>query len=280
MGITIWRIIAAIPALVFSLWTWLAMWAFAPGYASATVTLIWAVVLAAAPTRAGQNALMWLIPARAPNPIEQPALADPIARMHQTAPATALLGVRIVAMPGIAAAGTGQHNIVITRDAVHALQAGRLPADQTTALLVSAAGQILRGATRAQWPLTVLTLPWLPFRVLLEAFMIIFGRSLPIRFALKVRGLYAIAALIQTTAEGHPLIGIGVLTVIAATYWQPYAARRVTRCQTKAGDHYAADAGHGAALARLLSDLHPDPGVLERLHHLTRLRSGLSTVTS
>lgn len=38
MGITVWRIIAATPALAFSLWVGLAMWALAPGYVSATAT--------------------------------------------------------------------------------------------------------------------------------------------------------------------------------------------------------------------------------------------------
>ena len=35
-----------------------------------------AVILAAAPTRTGQNALMRLLPGRAPNPAEQRALDD------------------------------------------------------------------------------------------------------------------------------------------------------------------------------------------------------------
>ena len=243
MGITVWRIIAAIPALVFSLWVGLAMWALAPCYVSATVTAVWAVILAAAPTRTGQNALMRLLPGRAPNPAEQRALDDSIARIRQTGQAAARLGVRVVGMPGIAAAGSGRHNIVVTHDAVRELQAGRLPADQMTALLVSAAGQVVGGATCWEWPLTVLTLPWLPFRVLIQGFMITFGASLPVRFALKTRGLYAIAAFIQTTLEGHPLIGVGVLAAVAATYWQPYAARQVVRRQTRAGDQYSSEHG-------------------------------------
>ena len=159
MGITVWRIIAAAAALAFSLWMGLAMWALAPGYLSATVTGVWAAMLAAAPTRTGQNAMMRLLPAHPPNPAEQRALDDPVARMRQTGPPAARLGVRVVDMPGVAAAGSGRHNIVVTRDAVRELQAGRLPADQMTALLVSAAGQVVRGATRWDWPITVLTLP-------------------------------------------------------------------------------------------------------------------------
>ena len=144
MGITVWRVIAALPALAFSLWIWLLMWALAPGYVSAAVTAVWVATLAAAPTRAGQNALMWLLPARAPNAAEQRAMGDSIVRMRQIEPATARLGVRVVGMPGIAAAGSGRYNIVVTRDAVRALQASRLPEDQMTALLVSAAGQVVR----------------------------------------------------------------------------------------------------------------------------------------
>ena len=109
-----------------------------------------------------------------------------------------------------------------------------------TALLVSAAGQVVGGATRWEWPLTVLTLPWLPFRVLIQGFMITFGASLPVRFALKTRGLYAIAAFIQTTLEGHLLIGVGVLAVVTATYWQPYAGRQVVLGQSLAGRELAA----------------------------------------
>ncbi|MEA4944087.1 MULTISPECIES: hypothetical protein [Propionibacteriales] len=260
MGITVWRIIAATPALAFSLWMGLAMWALAPGYVSATVTALWAVMLVVAPTRAGQDALMrLLLPARAPNQVEEGALADSIAGMRQTGPAAAKLGVRVVGMPDVAAAGCGRHNVVVTRGAVLALQAGRLPADQMTALLVSAAGQVVGGATRLEWPLSVLTLPWLPFRVLLQAFMITFGTSRPVRFALKVRGLYAIAAFIQTTLEGHPLIGVGVLATLAATYGQPYAARQVVRRQTRAGDQYAAEQGHGPGLAELPKQLRSCP---------------------
>lgn len=263
-GITVWRIIAATPALAFSLWVGLAMWALAPGYISATVTALWAVILAAAPTRTGQNALMWLLPARPPNPAEQRALDDPVARMRQTGPAAARLSVRVVGMPGVAAAGIGRHNVVVTRDAVRELQAGRLPADQMTALLVSAAGQVVRGATRLEWPLTVLTLPWLPFHVLLQGFMIAFGTSLPVRFVLKVRGLYAIAAFIQTTLEGHPLMGVGVLVAVAATYWQPYAARRVVRSQTQVGDQYAAAQDNRPAPTGLLACLGPESCARER----------------
>ena len=239
MGITVWRVIAALPALAFSLWIWLLMWALAPGYVSAAVTAVWVAILVAAPTRAGQNALMWLLPARAPNAAEQRAMGDSIVRMRQIGSATARLGVRIVGMPGIAAAGSGRHNIVVTRDAVRALQAGRLPEDQMTALLVSAAGQVVRGVTRLEWPLTVLTLPWLPFGILLQVFMTTFGTTVPLRFVLKMRGAYAFAAFVQATAEGHPLIGVGALTVVAATYWQPHAARQVVRMQTGAGYHYA-----------------------------------------
>lgn len=172
-------------------------------------------------------------------------MADPIARMRQTGPAAARLGVRIVGMPGIAAAGSGRHNIVVTRNAVCALQAGRLPQDHMTALLVSAAGQAVRGATRLEWPLTVLTLPWLPLQILLQGFMTAFGNSLAVRFALKTRSLYAIGAFIQTTLQGHSLVGVGVLAVVAASYWQPYAARQVVRSRTRAGDCYSAEQGRG-----------------------------------
>lgn len=243
MGTTVWRVIAALPALAFSVWVLLVMWALAPGYISATATGVWAVMLAGAPTRTGQNALMWLLPARRPNSDEERAMADPIARMRQTGPAAARLGVRIVGMPGIAAAGSGRHNIVVTRNAVCALQAGRLPPDRMTAMLVSAAGQVIGGATRLEWPLTVLTLPWLPFRILLKGFMTAFGNSLAVRFALKMRGLYAICAFLQATTEGHPVIGVGVLAAVAATYWQPYAARQVMLGQTRTGDQHATQQG-------------------------------------
>ena len=270
MGITVWRVIAALPALAFSLWIWLLMWALAPGYVSAAVTAVWVATLAAAPTRAGQNALMWLLPARAPNAAEQRAMGDSIVRMRQIGSATARLGVRIVGMPGIAAAGSGRHNIVVTRDAVRALQAGRLPEDQMNALLVSAAGQVVRGATRWEWPLTVLTLPWLPFRVLLKGFMIAFGASLPVRLVVKARGLYAIAAFIQTTLEGHLLIGVGVLAVVTATYWQPYAGRQVVLGQSLAGDEFAAEQGREPARPGFLSGRDPEPSALERRHHLSQ----------
>ncbi len=249
MGITVWRIIAAIPAIGFSLWAWLATWALAPGHLSAAITVLWTAILAAAPTRTGQNALMWLIPAHPPSRAEQQTLAGPIARMRQTAPAATQLRVRVIGMPGIRAAGSGRHNIVVTHDTIRALQAGRITTDQMAALLVSAAGQVISGTTRLEWPLAVLTLPWLPFRILLQAFMILFGATLPVRFILKVRGLYAIGAFIQTTTEGHPLVGLGVLTAVAATYWQPHAARKVTRCQTRAGDRYAAEQGFGSGPA-------------------------------
>lgn len=249
MKVTAWRIIAAIPAIGFSLWAWLAMWTLAPGHLSAAITVLWSTALAASPTRAGQNTLMRLIPARTPNRAEQRTLAGPITRMRQTAPMSAKLGVRIVCMPGIGAAGSGRHNIVVTHDTIHALQTRQITTDQMAALLISAAGQVISGATRLEWPLAMLTLPWLPFRIMLQAFMITFGTTLPVRFVLKVRGLYAIGAFIQTTLEGHPLIGVGVLAAVAATYWQPYAARQVLRCQTRAGDQYAAEHRFGSGPA-------------------------------
>ena len=89
--------------------------------------------------------------------------------------------------------------------------------------------------------------------------MVVFGTSRPVRFVLKVRGLYAIAAFIQTTLEGHPLIGVGVLATLAATYGQPYAARQVVRRPTRAGDQYAAEQGHGHGLAELPKQLRSCP---------------------
>lgn len=257
MGTTVWRVIAALPALAFSVWVWLVMWALAPGYISAPVTAMWAVMLAVATTRTGQNALMWLLPARKPNVDEERAMTDSIARMRQTGPAAAQLGVRIVRMPGIAAAGSGRHNIVVTRDAVCALQAGRLPPDHMTALLVSAAGQVIGGATRLEWPLTVLTLPWLPFRILQRGFSMAFGTRRSVRFVLKMRGLYAICAFLQATTEGHPVIGVGVLAAAAATYWQPYAARQVMLGQTRAGDQHATQQGVEAAPSRVAGQAPP-----------------------
>ena len=57
MGTTVWRVIAALPALAFSVWVLLVMWALAPGYISATATAMWAVMLAGAPTRSLSSCL-------------------------------------------------------------------------------------------------------------------------------------------------------------------------------------------------------------------------------
>ena len=89
--------------------------------------------------------------------------------------------------------------------------------------------------------------------------MVVFGTSRPVRFVLKVRGLYAIAAFTQTTLEGHPMMGVGVLAVVAAAYWQPYAARRVVRLQKRIGDEYVAEQGLGPAVAALLSGVGASP---------------------
>lgn len=273
MRVSVGRVIAQTPAMLFSLWVWLVAGVLAPGYVSVPVTVVWACLAAASLTHGGQSALMrLLLSARAPTVIEQTTLADPITRMRQSGPDTSRLDVRIVATPGVAAVGSGRHTVVITQDAVRAAQTGRVPGDQLTALLVSAAGQIVRGTTRGEWLLTVLTLPWLPFRIVLHAFGIVFGRSLPVRFLLKVRGLYGVAALIQTTLEGRPLIGVGALIVVATTYWQPYLARHVARHQTLLGDQYAAEHGHGVAFAALLGRLRPDTDGLDRIHHLTHPR--------
>lgn len=273
MRVSVGRVIAQTPAMLFSLWVWLVAGVLAPGYISVPVTVVWVGLAATSLTRDGQSALMrLLLSTRAPTVIEQTTLADPITRMRQSGPDTGRLDVRIVATPGVAAVGSGQHTVVVTQDAVRAAQTGRVPSDQLTALLVSAAGQIVRGTTRGEWLITVLTLPWLPFRIVLHAFNIVFGRSLPVRFLLKVRGLYGVAALIQTTAEGRPLIGVGALIVVATTYWQPHLARHVTRHQTLLGDQYAAEHGHGPALAALLGRLRPDTDGLERIRHLTHPR--------
>lgn len=270
MRVSVGRVIAQTPAMLFSLWVWLVAGVLAPGYVSVPVTVVWAGLAAASLTRGGQSALMrLLLSARAPTVIEQATLADPIARMRHSGPDTGRLDVRIVGTPGVAAVGSGRHTVVITQDAVRAAQTGRVPSDQLTALLVSAAGQVVRGTTRGEWLITVLTLPWLPVRIVLHAFGIVFGRSLPVRFLLKVRGLYGVAALIQTTTEGRPLIGVGALLVVATTYWQPHLARHVTRHQTLLGDQYAAEHGHGPALAALLGRLRPDTDGLDRIHHLT-----------
>ena len=237
MRVSVGRVITQTPAMLFSLWVWLLTGVLAPAYVSVPVTVVWAGLAAASLTRGGQTALTrLLLSARPPTMVEQTTLADPITRMRRSGPDTGRLDVRIVATPGVAAVGSGRHTVVITQDAVRAAQTGRVPGDQLTALLVSAAGQIVRGTTRGEWLLTILTLPWLPFRIVLHAFDIVFGRSLPVRFLLKVRGLYGVAALIQTTLEGRPLIGVGALIVVATTYWQPYLASQVTRHQTLLGD--------------------------------------------
>ncbi len=273
MRVSVGRVITQTPAMLFSLWVWLLTGVLAPAYVSVPVTVVWAGLAAASLTRGGQTALTrLLLSARPPTMVEQTTLADPITRMRHSGPNTHRLDVRVVETPGVAAIGSGRHTVIITRDAIRAAQTGRVSSHQLTALLVSAAGQIDRGTTRGQWLLTVLTLPWLPFRIVLHAFDIVFGRSLPVRFLLKVRGLYGVAALIQTTLEGRPLIGVGALIVVATTYWQPYLASQVTRHQTLLGDQYAAEHGHGPALAALLGRLRPDTDGLERIHHLTHPR--------
>lgn len=279
MRVSVGRVITQTPAMLFSLWLWLVTGVLAPGYVSVPVTVVWAGLAAASLTRGGQTALTRLLPsARPPTTIEQTTLADPITRMRHSGPTANRLDVRVVETPGVAAISSGRHTVIISRDAIRAAQTGPVSSRQLTALLMSAAGQIDRGTTRGQWLLTVLTLPWLPFRIVLHAFDIVFGRSLPVRFLLKVRGLYGVAALIQTTTEGQPLIGVGALIVIATTYWQPYLTHRVTREQTLLGDQYAAEHGHGPALAALLARLRPDADGLERIHHLTHPRGERPTV--
>ena len=248
-----WKVISEVPAVLAScvLGSWVLVLAPPPG--AAAVVLTWIAVILTAPRPAVERALATLVMgARQWTPWERAALAEPVTQLcaHAGPPE---IDVLVTASPGLGAAGFGRRTLLLTRPLLDALRQHQLPTAETTALMMSVAGQIRSGGTSQDSLLTALTLPWLPIRGLARGVTHVAGWIPLVGFAWRIRALTFAVAAGQTAIEGRGWMALTITVTGVYSYLQPFATRRATRALILAGDQFAADHGHAPPLRRTLS---------------------------
>ena len=275
----VWKLVAELPAVVAGIALMTVPTGLLPARWAGAALLAWFVLAAAAGTRNGERVLARLVlRGRRPTPAEQAALAGPVSRLCAQGLGPPAVDLLVVDRPGWAE-GFGRRTLLVSNQLVTGLRQQRHSEDEATALLVSAAGFGYSGFTRWDAPFLLLSLPFLPVRILAAAV----GqatRGLPlVRFAWRIRGLPIAAGAWQCVTVHHsPQLAVVTLVFGVLTYLLPIVARRAQRELQLAADDFAAETGHLSGLTRFLARFPDDGFAIERLHRVSPPPVRLSVV--
>lgn len=186
---------------------------------------------------------------------------------------------------GESVSAAGRHHVILHRGVVDALIAGRISGAEAAALIAHGVGRLRLGQPRLDLVVTLWTLPWDFLRGLVAGV----GNHLawvPLgRLAWQTRFVVGTIAVVLETQAGRWPSPIVIAGFIGLSYLMPRARLAWTRYATEAGDRLAAEVGLAGPLARLVSRVHGDRPVAERLdmlavgsHHEASLSSALPVV--
>ena len=181
--------------------------------------------------------------------------------------------LRVVPGPTWQTEAMGRRTITLTTGLLFAYRAGRVSAEEVTALLAVSAAQVRDGWTRRQFALELFTLPWYLAGLLVHILLTpLRGRG---QALWHMRHLVMTVTVIHSVQQGDLWLAAGAGTLQALTCLVPRWHRGWKRSMTWAGEQGAIRAGFGPALIAYRRRWTATP---ERLAHLRRLTRGAQRV--
>jgi hypothetical protein len=210
-------------------------------------------------------AVRLLVGAREPQQHELAALRPALALVGQRGllpPAVDLLVRR--RSPEVVTGAIGRRTVLISEGLAASCARGAVRPQTTAALLAHAVGRIRLEQTRFNVAAEFWMLPWRVLEQIGRAVGRIAGWLPLTRLAWRVRALLGVVALVQATAQGRALFGVGAATVVALSYLVPWCQKRADRAAEGEADMVVIAAGLGPELAAFLTSGRPTSRVLAR----------------
>ena len=174
--------------------------------------------------------------------------------------------LRVVPGPRWQTEAMGRRTITLTTGLLFAYRAGRVSAEEVTALLAVSAAQVRDGWTRRQLALELFTLPWDLAGLLVHIVLTpLRGRG---QALWHMRHLVMTVTVMHSLQQGDLWLAAGAGMLQALTCLVPRWHRGWTQSMTWAGEQGAVRAGFGPALIAYRRRWTATP---ERLAHLRRL---------
>lgn len=265
------KLMVGVPAVVASTLLWATVLALMPPALGTVGFLTGLTVLVLLSAGAGeQPAVRLLTGARTATAAEQAVLAPVLARTELL---DARTQTRRLLVRQNAGARTplvhllGRGNLVVTPWLIEATYRGWLRLDETTALIVHAAGRHRAERHRCEVAMLAWTLPWRAGAGLAREIGRIAGGLPLIGFAWAFRGVIGVVAIVQQIDEGRPAVGIMSGSIVALTYLIPAATKAAARRVEAPADEAVVRHGLGGAMATMLRRYRL-PVTLERLYLL------------
>lgn len=275
----VWKVIAELPGLLGALIVMAMLTGPVQPWARLVVAAAGIGVAVWSQTRAGEELMARLAGGRPPTAGERATLEDPITRLCAQQLGPPAIEIMVVNRPGSGAVAFGRRTLLVTSDLINDCRRGQLGADEAAALMAAGVGFLRSGLDRWDGLIIALTVPWLPVRGLAHGVANVLRRVPLVGFAWRVRAVVIGIAVWQLAVDnGLPVLAVFLGAVGALSYVAPVAARKLSRSLFFIGDQFAADAGHGPALARFLRRFPTDDLAVERLHRLAPPVPRLSVV--